>query len=300
MASLRGDETPSPHPGLRPGQVSPRRPVPADIPAPSYATSGQPPRKQLGTLYKKPDQIAAMRAACTIARRILDEVCAAVAVGMTTESLDILAHTRCLDLGVYPSPLNYAGFPKSICTSVNEVICHGIPDDRPLADGDIVNIDITVFHQGMHGDCSRTVAVGTIDEASRQLISVTEQALTAGIQAVVPGVPVSAIGAAIADVVRPFDYGVVRDFVGHGIGEVFHMDPQVPHYHDRRASFILRPGMTFTIEPMINQGDHRHRLWPDNWTAVTVDGRRSAQCEHTILVTDHGAEVLTAPAETGS
>ncbi|MCS6970348.1 MAG: type I methionyl aminopeptidase [Planctomycetes bacterium] len=280
---------------VRPGRVSPRRSVPPHIPRPDYALrpDGRPGPRPKETI-KTPEQIARMRAACRAAREVLEICKAAVRPGITTDELDRIAHEAYIARGGYPSTLGYCGFPKSICTSVNEVICHGIPDDRPLEEGDIVNIDVTIYLDGMHGDCSETVPVGRIDEASRRLIEVTRACLLAGIRAVRPGRPIRDIGRAICAIAEPQGYGVVRAFVGHGIGESFHMDPQVPHYDDPSATFIMRPGQTFTIEPMINQGTWKHRSWDDGWTAVTADLKRSAQHEHTVLVTEDGAEVLTA------
>src|SRR5690606_8521501 len=215
-----------------------------------------------------------------------------VAPGVTTDELDALCHEEIIKRGGYPSPLNYGGFPKSLCTSVNEVICHGIPDDRPLRDGDIVNLDVTIYLDGVHGDTNATFPVGQIDEASARLIEVTRACLERGIAAVKPGRPVRAIGRAIQEHAEAHGYGVVRAFVGHGIAEEFHTDLQIPHYDDPRATTILEPGMTFTIEPMITMGAWQHEIWPDGWTAVTVDRKRTAQFEHTLLVTDDGAEIL--------
>ncbi|HEY8544938.1 MAG TPA: type I methionyl aminopeptidase, partial [Acidimicrobiales bacterium] len=195
----------------------------------------------------------------------------------------------------YPSPLNYGGFPKSLCTSVNEVICHGIPDDRALRDGDIVNLDVTIYLDGVHGDTNATYPVGRIDEASARLIRVTRECLERGIEAVKPGRPINVIGKAIQTHAEEHGYGVVRAFVGHGIAEQFHTDLQIPHYYDQRATTIIEPGMTFTIEPMITMGAWQHQMWDDGWTAVTVDRRRTAQFEHTLLVTDDGVEILTLP-----
>jgi len=194
-----------------------------------------------------------------------------------------------------PPPIKYYHYPKAICTSVNEVICHGIPDSRALEDGDIVNVDVTVYVDGFHGDCSQTLLVGDVDEASRRLVTVTRQCLYAGIGAVRPGAQVRDIGRAIQTLAEQHGYGVVRAFVGHGIGETFHMEPQVHHYYDPAARFTLKAGMTFTIEPMINMGTWRHSTWDDGWTAVTADLQRSAQFEHTVLVTEGGVEVLTLP-----
>ncbi len=280
-------------PTVTKGRVGPPRPVPDSIIRPDYAVTGQPGGGHY-PLVKSPAAIDGMRAACRAARRVLETTKAAVGVGVSTDELDAVAHAAYLAEGGYPSCLNYHHFPKSICTSVNEVICHGIPDSRPLAAGDIVNIDVTIYLGGFHGDCSETVAVGDIDDGSRRLLEVTRECLRRGIAAVEPGSRNFAIGKAIQAHAEAQGYGVVRAFVGHGIGETFHMKPQVPHYYDRRMRERLRPGMTFTIEPMINQGGYHHRLWEeDGWTAVTEDLRRSAQFEHTVLVTEEGVEVLT-------
>jgi methionyl aminopeptidase len=228
-----------------------------------------------------------------IARDVLADTGAAVAPGVTTDELDRVAHDAHVTRGVYPSPLGYRGFPKSVCTSVNEVICHGIPDDRPLAEGDIVNVDVTVFVDGVHGDTNATFLVGRVDPKSKRLVQVTRECLDLAIDAVRPGDPVSAIGRAIEQHAHANGFSVVRTFVGHGIGEVFHGPPQVPHYHDPAAATVLEPGMTFTIEPMITMGGIEPVIWDDGWTAVTADGSRTAQFEHTVLVVDAGADVLT-------
>jgi methionyl aminopeptidase len=234
-----------------------------------------------------------MRRACRAAAQVLAHTAARVAPGVTTDALDAAAHEETLRLGGYPSPLNYRGFPKSICTSVNEVICHGIPDSRPLEGGDIVNLDITVFLEGMHGDCSATCLVGEVDAEARRLVRVAEECLGLGIAAVKPGLPVRVIGQAIEPHALRHGYGVVRAYSGHGIGESFHTELQIPHHDDPAATEIMRPGMTFTIEPMITAGTWEAELWPDGWTAVTADGRLTAQFEHTLLVTEAGAEILT-------
>ena len=280
---------------VRPGAVSPRRAVPAGIVVPEYAHSGKPQGSRSRNLIKNADQVARMRLACAAARRVLDCLCSEVRPGLTTDEIDRRCHELCLAEGGYPSTLNYHGFPKSLCTSVNEVICHGIPDARPLVEGDIVNIDVTIYIHGMHGDCSATVAVGSVDDASRRLMEVTHASMMLGIQQVRPGGMIRDIGRAIEGHASALGYGVVRAFVGHGLGELFHMDPQVPHYYDPAATFVMRPGQTFTVEPMINMGTWKHISWDDGWTAVTADLKRSAQYEHTVLVTERGVEILTLP-----
>ena len=278
---------------VRPGELSPTRPVPAHIPRPDYADSGRPALTEEPRV-KSADLIAAMRRAGRTAAEVLSAVGNAVRPGITTDGLDDLCHQECTDRGVYPSPLNYHGYPKSVCTSVNEVICHGIPDSRPLADGDIVNVDVTVFVDGVHGDTNATFPVGRVDPESARLIEATRRCLELGIAAVQPGRPISDIGRAIEGHAHSCGFGVVRAFVGHGVGTVFHNGLVIPHFYDPAADTVMEPGMTFTIEPMITTGTWQHRMWEDGWTAVTADGGRSAQFEHTILVTDDGAEVLTA------
>lgn len=275
-----------------PGAISPMRPVPEHIERPPYAETGEvvpwdEPR------VKSPDVIERMRHAGKVAAEILRLAGEAVRPGLTTDELDQYVHDLYIERGAYPSPLNYHGYPKSVCTSVNEVICHGIPDSRALQDGDIVNLDVTGFIGGVHGDTNATFFVGDVDPVSHELVRVTEECMWHGIEAVKPGRPISDIGAAIEQHAKQHRYGVVRAFIGHGIGQQFHTDIQVFHYYDSRASTIMRPGMTFTIEPMITLGSWQHRMWDDDWTAVTTDGKRTAQYEHTILVTDDGAEVLT-------
>jgi methionyl aminopeptidase len=282
---------------VRPGIQSPRRTVPADIARPDYVGTGEPASTTV-PLVRTAEELTRMRRACLAAAEVLAEVGRAVAPGVTTDALDALAHDACIRHGGYPSPLGYHGYPKSLCTSVNEVICHGIPDSRALEEGDIVNLDVTIFLDGMHGDTNATFPVGEVDDRSRRLIDVTHDCLLRGIAAVRPGGQLNEIGRAIQTHAEGNGMGVVRAFVGHGVGPVFHMAPQVPHYFDPRVQTRLMPGMTFTIEPMITLGAWQHNLWDDDWTAVTVDGSRSAQFEHTVLVTDDGAEVLTRTAET--
>jgi methionyl aminopeptidase len=276
-----------------PGVISPYRPVPAHIERPSYADTGKVER-WAEPRVKSPEIIERMRHASDIAAEILRLAGEMVAPGVTTDEIDVYVHDLTVERNAYPSPLNYHGYRKSVCTSVNEVICHGIPDDRPLADGDIVNIDVTAYIGGVHGDTNATFFVGDVDPASRRLVAITEECMWKGIEAVRPDRPVSDIGKAIEDHAKRHHLGVVKAFVGHGIGQQFHTDVQILHYYDTRGNtIIMRPGMTFTIEPMITLGTWQHRMWDDDWTAVTADGKRTAQFEHTILVTDNGFDVLT-------
>jgi methionyl aminopeptidase len=275
-----------------PGIVSPRRDVPAAIARPDYATNGRPLRTE-ERLVKTEELIERLRAAGRLAAEVLTITSDAIEPGITTGELDALCHDATISRGAYPSPLNYHSFPKSVCTSVNEVICHGIPDSRPLSEGDIVNIDVTVFVDGVHGDTNATFGVGAIDDESARLIRVTSECLELGIGAVRNGRPINDIGRAIERHAEAAGLGVVRAFCGHGIGEVFHSAPQIPHAFDPGATTIMETGMTFTIEPMIALGNWRHTMWEDGWTAVTADGSRTAQFEHTVVVRPDGAEVLT-------
>ena len=278
---------------IRPGRTSPIRPVPDHIARPGYlATDGQPSGRSLPPLTD-PAAIDRLRAAGAAARRVLDVVGAAVAPGVTTDALDAVAHDAYVAEGGYPSPLGYRGFPKSICTSVNEVVAHGIPDDRPLADGDIVNCDVTIFLDGMHGDCSATFLVGDVDPATRRLVDVTAQCLAAGVAAVRPGARLRDIGRAIQSVAHAEGFGIVRELVGHGIGEEFHAPPYVRHYDEPADRSKLRAGTVFTIEPMLTLGSPDVIQWDDGWTILTLDGLPSAQFEHTVIVTRDGVEVLT-------
>ena len=219
----------------------------------------------------------------------------AVAPGVTTDDLDRVGHEFLLDHGAYPSTLGYRGFPKSLCTSLNEVICHGIPDSTELAEGDICNVDITAFIGGVHGDTNATFLVGEVSDEARLLVERTHEATMRAIKAVAPGRPVNVIGRVIESYAKRFDYGVVRDFTGHGIGTSFHSGLVIPHYDDPRYDTVMEPGMTFTIEPMITLGTYDYEIWDDSWTVVTRDRRLTAQFEHTILVTDTGSDILTLP-----
>ncbi|MBT2209582.1 MULTISPECIES: type I methionyl aminopeptidase [Actinomadura] len=278
---------------LRPGTVSPMRKVPAHIPRPEYVGKKKP--KTGEPDVKTPEIIERMRVAGKVAAQALDEVGKHVRPGITTDELDVIGHEFMLDHGAYPSTLGYRGFPKSLCTSLNEVICHGIPDDTVLRDGDIINIDITAFVDGVHGDTDATFLCGEVDEESRLLVERTREATMRGIRAVRPGRALNVIGRVIESYAKRFGYGVVRDFTGHGIGTTFHSGLAVPHYDDPGATTIIEPGMTFTIEPMLTLGTYDYDIWADGWTVVTKDRRRTAQFEHTILVTEDGHEILTLP-----
>jgi methionyl aminopeptidase len=279
---------------LVPGSVSPTLRVPDSIPRPEYV--GRPgPEPFTGPEVKDADTIARIRVAARIAAQALEEVGRHVRPGVTTDELDRVGHAFLVDHGAYPSTLGYKGFPKSLCTSVNEVICHGIPDSTVVRDGDIVNIDITAYVDGVHGDTNATYLAGDVDEESRLLVERTREAMLRGVRAVSPGRAVNVVGRVIESYARRFGYGVVRDFTGHGIGTSFHSGLVIPHFDDPAAHTVMEPGMTFTVEPMLTLGTYDYDIWPDGWTVVTADGRRSAQFEHTVLVTDDGHEILTLP-----
>jgi methionyl aminopeptidase len=270
--------------------------VPAHIARPEYV--GKPaPTVTNEPLIKDEDTTKRMRIASRIAADALAEVGRAVRPGITTDELDAVGHEYLIAHDAYPSTLGYRGYPKSLCSSLNEVICHGIPDTTTLQDGDIVNIDITAFIDGVHGDTNATFLVGNVREEVRLLVERTEEATMRGIRAVKPGRPFNVIGRVIESYARRFGYGVVRDFTGHGVGTIFHNGLVIPHYDAPDHEGIIEPGMTFTIEPMITLGAIDARLWKDGWTAVTVDGSWTAQFEHTLVVTDDGVEILTLPSK---
>jgi len=212
---------------------------------------------------------------------------------MSTDDIDALVHAQCVLLGAYPSPLRYKRFPKSCCTSLNEVICHGIPDSTVLCEGDIVNVDITVYYRGHHADLNETWLIGEVDVNSKLLVETTYQCLQEAIKIVKPGTMYREVGNVITRLATHHGLSVVRAYCGHGIGKLFHCAPNVPHYAKNKAIGVMKPGHVFTIEPMINLGTWKDVLWPDEWTSVTADGKRSAQFEHTLLVTESGCEVLT-------
>jgi methionyl aminopeptidase len=270
------------------------RPVPAQIPRPEYV--GKPaPTPSTDPWVQPSEVIEAMRVAGKIAAQALAEGGRAVALGVTTDDVDRVVHEFLLDHGAYPSTLGYKGFPKSCCTSLNEVICHGIPDSTVIENGDIVNIDVTAFIGGVHGDTNATFLAGDVSEEDRLLVERTHEAMMRGIRAVRAGRQLNVIGRVIEAYAKRFGYGVVRDFTGHGIGRSFHSGLVVLHYDEPAVDTVLEPGMTFTIEPMITLGSIDYDLWADGWTVTTKDKQRTAQFEHTLVVTADGAEILTLP-----
>ncbi|XP_046478830.1 methionine aminopeptidase 1D, mitochondrial [Neodiprion pinetum] len=272
--------------------VSDRKSVPSYIPKPSYAESSIPCDRPKEAEIKDKNQIECMRHSCILARQILGKVRNFLKVGFTTEQLDAKLHQLIIDNGAYPSPLNYQGFPKSICTSINNVACHGIPDSRPLHNGDILNVDITVFLNGYHGDCSAMFKVGEVDEEARQLIDATETCLSKAISICKPNENFSSIGQIIEETAQKHGFGIVPAFAGHGIGNYFHGPPDICHFKNDEPG-KMQTGMTFTIEPVLTQGGPDVEILEDGWTAVTTDNARTAQAEHTILITDTGSEILT-------
>jgi methionyl aminopeptidase len=252
-------------------------------------------KKQFGIFLKTPEQIEGIRNSCKLAAQILQATCKMAKAGVTTNQLNAFADDLHRKANAIPAPLGYGEppFPKSICTSLNEVICHGIPDDKPLVEGDIVNIDITCILNGYYGDCSAMVEIGKVSEEKHRVVEVSKECLRRSIEILKPGVPLNEIGKVIEDYARQHDCSVVNQFVGHGVGVGFHEPPQVPHHYNN-ISIPLAEGMTFTIEPMINAGVREGIIDPvDRWTTRTVDGKPSAQWEHTILITKTGHEILT-------
>jgi methionyl aminopeptidase len=237
--------------------------------------------------------MAGMRKAGALAAEILDSMAEAVQPGVTTNHLNALCHDAILAAGAIPAPLNYKGFPKSICTSVNHVVCHGIPDDTVLAEGDLVNIDISAFVDGVHGDTNGTVLVGNAPEELQLLVERTKEAMMRGIRAALPGRQVNIVGRAIEAYAKRFGYGVVREFTGHGVGTSFHTGLIIPHYDDPEYDTVIEPGMVFTVEPMLTLGSADWDMWEDGWTVTTKDKKFTAQFEHTILINEDGPEILT-------
>ncbi len=243
---------------------------------------------------KNKESIAKMRVACKLAAEVLEFISPKVVSGITTEELDRLCHEYIVSKQrAIPAPLNYRGFPKSICTSLNHVVCHGIPSNTELKTGDILNIDVTVIKDGFHGDTSKMFCIGEVTQKAKNLVKTAYECLKEGISMVEPGQRLGTIGSRIQEIAESKRYSVVREYCGHGIGEIFHEEPQVLHYGIPNTGLALVPGMTFTIEPMVNMGKRHVRLLSDHWTVITKDRSLSAQWEHTILVTDDGHEVLT-------
>ncbi len=281
---------------IRLGTVSPMRDVPPQIARPHYVDGRPAPRDRTPQVHTA-DSLERMRHACMVAAEVLRATTAAVAPGVTSEQLDEIAHDTYVAHGAYPSTLGYKGYPKAVCVSVNEVICHGIPDDRPLREGDVVNVDVTAFIDGMHGDTSATVGVGTISDAAQGLIDSTRAATLAGIAAIRAGRPMHVIGAAVEEVAGERGYGIVAEYGGHGIAEIFHAAPHVNHTYSRRDDAELLGGTTLTVEPMLTTGRGRFSTADDDWTEILDDPMPSAQFEHTVLITDDGAEILTRCAD---
>lgn len=280
---------------LTPGVISKTLSVPSSIVRPEYVGKTAP-AEWLGGHIKSPEQVEKIRAAGKIAARAIALVGENAKPGVTTDELDKIAHEYMISEGAYPSTLGYRGFPKSCCTSLNEVICHGIPDDTVLKDGDILNVDITAYKDGFHGDSNFTFLIGDVTEEVTQLVDRTKQSLERAIAAVMPGRPINVIGRTIESFAKRFNYGVVRDFTGHGIGEAFHSGLVIPHFDAApNYSNTMEVGMVFTIEPMLTLGTHEWDLWKDNWTVTTKDKSITAQFEHTLVVTESGAEILTLP-----
>jgi len=281
---------------LVPGKLSAPRPVPASIIRPPYVGKASPPPHRGGDSYDE-DTISKIRTASQLAARARDLVLSQAAVGVTTDELDRIGHEFLVANGAYPSTLGYRGFPKSLCTSLNEVICHGIPDDTVIQEGDLVNVDVTAYLDGVHGDTNATVLVGEARPEIIELVERTHEAMMRGIRAALPGRAVNVIGRSIESYAKRFGYGVVREFTGHGVGTSFHTGLIIPHYDDPDYADEIHTGMVFTVEPMITLGTADWDMWPDNWTVTTKDKSWTAQFEHTVLITETGPEILTLNPE---
>lgn len=282
-------------PVLTAGKLSPKRDVPAHIVRPPYVGKRSPDRYK-GSEIQSSEIIAAMRIAGQLAADAVQLAGKTALPGVTTDEIDRVVHEFLCDHGAYPSTLGYRGYPKSCCTSLNEVICHGIPDTTVIKDGDILNVDVTAYIHGVHGDTNSTFLIGDVDEESRLLVQRTKEMLDRAIAVVAPGRQINVIGRVIEAYAKRFGYGVVEDFTGHGVHTVFHSGLIIPHYDDPGATTIMEAGMTFTIEPMITLGSIDYDVWSDDWTITTKDKLRTAQFEHTLAVTETGAEILTLPS----
>ncbi|GAA0159732.1 metalloprotease [Lithospermum erythrorhizon] len=279
-------------PPLRRGKVSQQLPVPDHIPKPPYVETKVLPEISSEFQMHDAEGVAKMRAAGELAARVLEYAGTLVRPSVTTNEIDKAVHQMIIDAGAYPSPLGYGGFPKSVCTSVNECMCHGIPDSRQLQDGDIINIDVTVYLNGYHGDTSKTFFCGDVSGAMQRLVKVTEECLYKGIDVCRDGALFRKIGKRISEHAEKFGFGVVDRFVGHGVGTIFHSEPLIFHHRNDKSGFMVE-GQTFTIEPILTLGSTECITWEDNWTTLTADGSPAAQFEHTILITKTGAEILT-------
>jgi methionyl aminopeptidase len=282
-------------PVLTAGKLSPKRDVPDHIVRPPYVGKRSPDRYK-GSEIQSSEVIAAMRIAGQLAADAVQLAGKTALPGVTTDEVDRVVHEFLCDHGAYPSTLGYRGYPKSCCTSLNEVICHGIPDTTVIADGDILNVDVTAYIHGVHGDTNYTFLIGDVDEESKLLVERTKEMLDRAIAVVAPGRQINVIGRVIEAYAKRFGYGVVEDFTGHGVHTVFHSGLIIPHYDDPGATTIMEAGMTFTIEPMITLGSIDYDVWSDDWTITTKDKLRTAQFEHTLTVTETGAEILTLPS----
>ncbi|HHT58940.1 type I methionyl aminopeptidase [Corynebacterium stationis] len=280
---------------LKPGKPTPVRKVPDHIERPEYVWKDTVQEAMGEPFVQTPETIEAMREASKIAANALKEAGAAVAPGVTTDEVDRVAHEYMCDHGAYPSTLGYLGFTKSTCVSLNEIICHGIPDSTVIQEGDIVNIDVTAYKNGVHGDTNATFLAGDVSEEHRLLVERTKEAMMRGIKVAKPGREINVIGRVIESYANRFGYNVVRDFTGHGVGPTFHNGLVVLHYDSTAYRNVLEPGMTLTIEPMLNLGSLEYDIWPDDWTVQNRDGKFTAQFEHTIVITEDGNEILTLP-----
>lgn len=286
---------------LRPSQVTPQRTVGDDIEKPDYAEHPRGASESEESEAKKVIPVLAgadldtMREACRLGREVLDLLGKYLKVGVTGEEIDILCMAACKERKIYPSPLNYYNFPKSVCVSANEVICHGIPDLRRIEDGDIINLDVSIYYKGFHSDLNETFLIGKCDADTHRLVRTAYEALRISQQMIRPGTLYRSLGNEIHAKVQENGCAIVSTYCGHGVGQLFHGEPRVPHYRKNKQVGVMQPGHVFTIEPMVNLGTNgSDKTWPDKWTAVTTDGKRSAQFEHTFLVTETGCEILTA------
>lgn len=280
---------------LTPGKPTPIRTVPESIERPEYAWKDEVQENVGEPLVQTPETIEKMREASRIAANALEAAGAAVAPGVTTDEIDRIAHEYMLDHGAYPSTLGYRGYTKSCCVSLNEIVCHGIPDTTVIKDGDICNIDVTAYKDGVHGDTNATFLAGDVAEENRLLVERTREATMRGIRAAKPGRQINVIGRVIESYAKRFGYNVVTDFTGHGVGTTFHNGLVVLHYDSEAYTDVIEPGMTLTVEPMINIGGLEYDIWDDGWTVQNRDGEYTAQFEHTIVITEDGNEILTIP-----